>query len=69
MYLSFLFLIYELFYSEGEKTKLKKYGFFKGSLEFEGEIINGTIKKGKEYKDDELLFEGEYLFKEKIERR
>ena len=41
----FWFLIYELFYSEGEKTKIKKYNYSSGSLEFEGEIINGTIKK------------------------
>jgi len=47
------------------KTKIKKYNYSTGSLEFEGEIINGTIKKGKEYKDDELLFEGEYFLKKK----
>ena len=60
-------LIYELFYLEGVIIRLKKYNRVLGYLEFEGEIINGELKKGKEYKDGELLFEGEYHFNSKIE--
>ena len=56
------------------KSLLKKYSkkisyYFNGNLEFIGEYLNEKRNgKGKEYnKDNELIFEGEYLNGEKKE--
>ena len=38
-----------------------------GELEFEGEYLNGQRNgKGKEYYNNKLIFEGEYLYDYKI---
>ena len=46
----------ELTYSEGKIIRLKQYSLDAGNLEFEGEYINRILKKGKEYKNNELVF-------------
>ena len=41
--------------------KGKEYNFY-GKLEYEGEYINGIRNgKGKEYKGDKIIFEGEFI--------
>ena len=63
------YLKLELFYLKGKITRLKEYSLETGNLEFDGEIINGVLKKGKEYKYNELIFEGEYNSEQKLENR
>ena len=57
----------EVLYSKGEIIKLKEYSPYTGNLEFEGDVINGILKKGKEYEDNEVVFEGEYFSEGKLE--
>ena len=54
----------ELFYTEG-KINLKKEYDNKGELIFEL-ICENNKKKGKEYKNGELIFEGEYKSKDEL---
>ena len=61
-------LEFEFFYKEGVLIRIKEYNT-RGNLKFEGEYINGLLKKGKEYEGNELIFEGEYFSKKKFENK
>ena len=66
---SFEKLEYEFFYKEGDIVRINEYDHQTGNLKFEGEYINGILNKGKEYKDNILIFEGEYFSEKKFENK
>ena len=68
-YISFGILVFEFFYKEGVIVRIKEYDYLEGNLKFDAEYIKGILKKGKEYKNNELIFEGLYYSEKKFENK